>query len=330
MAKQVVSQEALRQALVNIGELFVRKDGTKVLSTNDFTNAYKALLDNLTQYTLPPATASALGGVIAGAGLAVAADGTLSLDTLNISDIVGLADAIAAKAAASDLTALANVVNDASTGLATKAAAADLTTLQNKVNDSATGLDAKAAAADVTTLSAKVNDASTGLDTKLSESTFTTYQGTVTTALGGKVDASTYATDKSSLESAIDAKVAQSAYDTKVGEIETSLGTKVAQSALFENGMIKSDLLPSFVDDVVEGYYDSTAGKFYAEAAKTTEISGETSKIYLDLISNCSYRFGGSAYVLITSADIEMMTASNVNTVFNEVFGSNIGEQTGD
>ena len=305
MSKTLVSQDALRQVLVNISDLFVRKDGAKVLSTNDFTTALKDKLEGLSNYSLTPATTAALGGIIVGAGLAVANDGTLSLDTLAISDIVGLADALAAKASASDLTTLAGVVNDASTGLATKAAAADLTTIANKVNHSTTGLDqrvlnsvyaadkattdaaiaAKAAASDLTTLANKVNDASTGLDTKVASSTYT----------------------------------------TKVGELETAIGNKVASSALFDqNDLIKSELLPSYVDDVVEGYYDSTTGKFYSDSNKTTEITGEQSKIYVDKTSNCSYRFGGSSYVLITSADIEMMTEYNVNAVFNDVFNTSL------
>lgn len=68
-----------------------------------------------------------------------------------------------------------------------------------------------------------------------------------------------------------------------------------------DKGKIRSELLPSYVDDVLEGYYDKTAGKFYKEAAKTTEITGEAGKIYVDLPTNDSYRWGGSTWVKISS-----------------------------
>lgn len=49
----------------------------KGLSTNDFTSADKTKLDGLENYTLPTATAEALGGVKVGAGLAIQ-EGVLS------------------------------------------------------------------------------------------------------------------------------------------------------------------------------------------------------------------------------------------------------------
>ena len=66
-------------------------------------------------------------------------------------------------------------------------------------------------------------------------------------------------------------------------------------------GKIRSDLLPSYVDDVLEGYYDKTSGKFYKESAHTAEITGEVGKIYVDLTTNDSYRWSGSTWVKISS-----------------------------
>ena len=66
------------------------------------------------------------------------------------------------------------------------------------------------------------------------------------------------------------------------------------------NGKVPSSQLPAYVDDVIEGYYYN--GKFYKEAAHTTEITGETGKIYVDLPSNKTYRWGGSAYAEISSS----------------------------
>ena len=66
------------------------------------------------------------------------------------------------------------------------------------------------------------------------------------------------------------------------------------------SGKVPSSQLPSYVDDVVEGYYSS--GKFYYNEDRTGEISGETGKIYTDLNSNKTYRWGGSAYVEISAS----------------------------
>lgn len=50
---------------------FVQKDGTKVLSTNDYTTTEKNKLAGLSNYTLPTASAETLGGVKVGTGLAI-------------------------------------------------------------------------------------------------------------------------------------------------------------------------------------------------------------------------------------------------------------------
>ena len=63
-------------ALTGIVDLsnFVTKDGTKVLSSNDFSDAYKSKLDTLSGYTLPTANATQKGGVMIGEGLSMAGD----------------------------------------------------------------------------------------------------------------------------------------------------------------------------------------------------------------------------------------------------------------
>ncbi len=64
------------------------------------------------------------------------------------------------------------------------------------------------------------------------------------------------------------------------------------------NGLIPSNQLPSYVDDVIEGYLNDN--KFYKEPEHITEITGETGKIYIDLISNKTYRWSGSAFAIIS------------------------------
>ena len=55
-----------------------------------------------------------------------------------------------------------------------------------------------------------------------------------------------------------------------------------------EIGKIKSALLPSYVDDIVEGYYHNNA--WYSDSAHTTRIYGQSDKIYVDLSTDKSYR----------------------------------------
>lgn len=77
------------------------------------------------------------------------------------------------------------------------------------------------------------------------------------------------------------------------------------------NGKILETYLPSYVDDVVEGYYYN--GKFYTTSAHTTEITAETGKIYVDLPSNTTYRWGGTTYVPITNP-VDIMTGATAST----------------
>ena len=76
--------------------------------------------------------------------------------------------------------------------------------------------------------------------------------------------------------------------------------TSVNASAI--NGVIAAANLPSFVDDVIEGYLNG--GKFYKEKKSdgtyATEITAETGKIYVNINDNKTYRWSGSAYVVIS------------------------------
>ena len=71
-------------------------------------------------------------------------------------------------------------------------------------------------------------------------------------------------------------------------------------ATLDSNGKVPSSQLPSFVDDVKEGYYYN--GKFYEDSAHTTEIPAEAGKIYTDLTTNKTYRWGGTTYVEISES----------------------------
>ena len=90
-------------------------------------------------------------------------------------------------------------------------------------------------------------------------------------------------------------KVINSALSSK---LDTSL--KGAASGLAEldaNGKVLTSQLPSYVDDVIEGTYVSATS--FKDTGGVT-ITGETGKIYVDTTSGKTYRWSGSAFVVIS------------------------------
>ena len=101
------------------------------------------------------------------------------------------------------------------------------------------------------------------------------------------------------LQDALDGKIASSAKG-QAGGVAT----------LGDDGKVPSSQLPSFVDDVIEGYLSN--GVFYSNAEHSAQITGEKGKIYVDLESeggNKTYRWSGSTYIEISSTD--MVAISN-------------------
>lgn len=80
----------------------------------------------------------------------------------------------------------------------------------------------------------------------------------------------------------------------------TAKGAAEGVAELDETGKVPSAQLPSYVDDVLEGYYYNS--KFYKESAHTTEITGESGKIYVDLSTNKTYRWSGTAFTEISAS----------------------------
>lgn len=108
--------------------------------------------------------------------------------------------------------------------------------------------------------------------------------------------------------------------------IQTQLNGKIATSqkgaangvaSLDDTGRVPSSQLPSYVDDVVEGYLSGS--KFYKESAHTTEIAGETGKIYVDLSTNKTYRWSGTAFVEISSS---LALGTTSSTAFRGDYGN--------
>lgn len=117
-------------------------------------------------------------------------------------------------------------------------------------------------------------------------------------------------------------------------ELEGQKGQPGGIASLDEAGKVPADQLPSYVDDVLEGFLtETTEGEgetavvtrvFYepnedGTAASATEIVGEKGKIYVDLATNYSYRWSGSTYVRINEVDLVEMTPEEVEALWNEV-----------
>ena len=116
---------------------------------------------------------------------------------------------------------------------------------------------------------------------------------------------------------------ADKVYDELGGKVNTSaVGANSGVCPLDSSGKVASSYLPSYVDDVVEGYYNSSDSKFYESRSGSvgsytysTEITGETGKIYLDLATEESYRYGGSAFVKITNGALSPLTNNEITAI---------------
>lgn len=105
-----------------------------------------------------------------------------------------------------------------------------------------------------------------------------------------------------------------------IGAIPDTLkGQPNGVATLDGDGLIPSTQLPSYVDDVVEGYLYSNV--FYKEEAHTTVIEAMGGRIYLDIPTNITYRWGGTTYIQITSTDMVAMENAEILSIFDEVFG---------
>lgn len=108
----------------------------------------------------------------------------------------------------------------------------------------------------------------------------------------------------------------------KLEELEAKIDAKANVDALLEGGKIKPSLLPSYVDDVIEGYLNNN--KFYktrtgAEGSYTydNQIDSEEGKIYVDLATNIQYRFSGTIFSNISSGVIDDTATNSEITTYS-------------
>lgn len=78
---------------------------------------------------------------------------------------------------------------------------------------------------------------------------------------------------------------------------------------LNESGKIPAENLPSYVDDIENGYLHD--GILYEDAEFTKPIVAEEGKIYVDLLTNFTYRWSGEAYVRVNEVDLSNYYTKN-------------------
>lgn len=169
--------------------------------------------------------------------------------------------------------------------------AADLSELSTRVDTAEDDIDA--VETKLSTIEEGANK--TVVDSALSSTSVNPVQNKVVkTELDKKVPTTRKINNK-----ALSADITLNADD--VGAIPaTEKGANNGVAELDETGKVPTSQLPSYVDDVIEGYYYNS--NFYKESAHTTQITGETGKIYVDLATNKTYRWSGTAYAEISAS----------------------------
>lgn len=151
-----------------------------------------------------------------------------------------------------------------------------------------------------TALLEKLNGIATGanktvVDDALSNTSTNPVQNkAVKAAIDGKVPTSRKVNGK-----ALTGDITLSADDVKAIP-SSQKGAANGVATLDANGHIPSNMLPSSVDEILEGYISDDAATFYKDAKKSSAYTAETSKIYVDLTSEKIYRWSGSKYSVIS------------------------------
>lgn len=117
----------------------------------------------------------------------------------------------------------------------------------------------------------------------------------LTTVLNAKVEKTQFDAQGKILQTQIDDL-------TEGKEDKANKNAPNGYAALDSGGKVSSAQLPSYVDDILEGYLQSNV--FYLESSHVTVISAETGKIYVDITTgqkNKQYRYSGTTYIQITN-----------------------------
>ena len=119
-----------------------------------------------------------------------------------------------------------------------------------------------------------------------------------------------------------------SSYSNPISGDNNTLYTSLDTNLLYRyNGIIfiRVDDSGSGEDDVINGYYNISNEKFYADSSYTTEIVGEVGKIYISVDTNIQYRWDNisvpNKFVTISSSiDVDnALSTTSENPVQNKV-----------
>lgn len=113
--------------------------------------------------------------------------------------------------------------------------------------------------------------------------------------------------------------------------------TVLRRKADLVHGKVPAHQLPSFVDDVIEGYYNINDGLFYEDSEFTKQIfyiaqdgtkyDGEKNKIYVDLNNGHDYRWSGTYFVdLHNNASFVDTTLKGTTKITNEIVDNSVVE----
>lgn len=117
------------------------------------------------------------------------------------------------------------------------------------------------------------------------------------TEINNKIAANTKAIQKNATDIATNkSNITKNTNDIK--KINDSKGVANGFAELDSNGQVPSSQLPAYVDDVIEGYLYN--GNFYEDYSHTILISGESGKIYVDLVTEKTYRWTGTIFTVIS------------------------------
>lgn len=94
--------------------------------------------------------------------------------------------------------------------------------------------------------------------------------------------------------------------NTKISNLRTDTETALSGKADLVNGLIPASQLPFYVDDIVESWLEDVEFPENAYAKEDTEmttpLTPEFSKIYVNLLNNKTYRWGGNFYVEVSKS----------------------------
>ena len=95
-------------------------------------------------------------------------------------------------------------------------------------------------------------------------------------------------------------------------EETTNKGVANGYAPLNSSAMIPSEFLPSYVDDIVEGFYHNL--QFYKEIGHLNLIVPELSKIYVDITNDGTnqYRWSGSSYIFTGTGQLSTETTNGL------------------